>query len=287
MKVVVAGGRDFKDLRGLSYCLDSLVHSGMVISEIVSGKAKGADSLGESYAEARRIPVAEFPADWNGLGKKAGYVRNAQMAEYGDVLVAFWDGKSRGTKMMIKLAKSKGLKVIVFDYECGRLHGAENSKVRLIEGNLFETDAEIICHGCNCFNTMGKGVAKEMAKRYPEAKRVDSLTVKGDRSKMGQYTLAVENGKYIANLYTQYTFWDKNDMFSIDALRSSLQSVLDNSIPRLAVAVPAIGLGLANGVPEEVFKVIQDVADENLREIRLYILEPDLIQAFRKFELGQ
>lgn len=80
--------------------------------EIVSETAKGADRFGEWFALQHDILVKQFPADWS-LGKRAGYLRNKQMAEYVTHLIAIWDGESKGTKMMIQLAKAYGLKVRV------------------------------------------------------------------------------------------------------------------------------------------------------------------------------
>lgn len=81
--------------------------------EIVSGAARGADALGERYAAERGLAVKQFPADWDRYGRSAGYRRNAEMAEYADAAVVFWDGKSKGSKHMINLAKEKGLPVRV------------------------------------------------------------------------------------------------------------------------------------------------------------------------------
>lgn len=83
---------------------------------IISGTAKGADTLGERYAEEKSYEVWRYPADWNTYGKKAGYIRNEKMAQVADALVAFWDGKSRGTKHMIDLAYKYGLEVRIVDY---------------------------------------------------------------------------------------------------------------------------------------------------------------------------
>ena len=96
--MIIAGGRDFDNYDNLVKVLDKLPKP----KEIVSGKARGADSLGEVYALDHGITVAEFPADWDKFGKSAGHVRNQQMADYADILVAFWDGESKGTKSMIK-----------------------------------------------------------------------------------------------------------------------------------------------------------------------------------------
>lgn len=117
MKIIIAGGRNFNDYKLLSsklyYYLDNLKTSEV---EIISGACKGADLLGENFAKETDTKVKRFPADWDKYGKSAGYKRNVQMAEYADALVAFWDGKSKGTKHMIDLAKKEGLKIRVVDY---------------------------------------------------------------------------------------------------------------------------------------------------------------------------
>lgn len=98
MKVIIAGGRDFNNYQYLCDVMDNL---DIIISEVVCGSARGADSLGEQWALNYNIPVKYFPADWDELGKYAGIARNQEMAEYADFLVAFWDGESHGTKNMI------------------------------------------------------------------------------------------------------------------------------------------------------------------------------------------
>lgn len=82
----------------------------------MSGGAKGADTLGERYAEEKGFKVKRFPADWNIHGKKAGILRNEEMANYADTCVAFWDSQSKGTAHMIKRATELGLKVRVVRY---------------------------------------------------------------------------------------------------------------------------------------------------------------------------
>jgi hypothetical protein len=89
------------------------------ITEVVSGTARGADRTGEQWASENNVPVKRFPADWDKHGKRAGYLRNADMAEYAEALVAFWDGQSRGTKHMIDLAEKAGLRVSVVHVPAG------------------------------------------------------------------------------------------------------------------------------------------------------------------------
>ena len=120
MKVIVAGGRDFKDYELLKCTLDNFQQEYANITEVVSGGARGSDKLGEKYANENTIPIKRFVPDWEGLGKKAGFVRNRQMGDYAKehngMLVAFWDRQSKGTKGMIDYATKIGLKSVVAYY---------------------------------------------------------------------------------------------------------------------------------------------------------------------------
>lgn len=129
MKIIISGGREFNDYQLLrEKCNFYLSNQSNV--EIVSGRCDtgtltfvtdegirvfGADGHGERWAKEKGYPVTPFPADWN-KGKIAGPIRNEQMAKYADALVCFWDGKSRGTYNMIKVATKEGLKVKVVRY---------------------------------------------------------------------------------------------------------------------------------------------------------------------------
>lgn len=120
-KLIVAGGRDFQDYDLLSKNLEKI--RTVILSdnladdlEIVSGCARGADSLGIRWAEENHVSLKLFPADWDKYGKRAGPLRNIQMGDYADSLIAFWDGKSRGTKHMINYAREKGLGVFIVRY---------------------------------------------------------------------------------------------------------------------------------------------------------------------------
>ena len=120
MKVIVAGGRDFNDYKLLKETLDNFQQEYGNITEVVSGTAKGVDKLGEQYANENNIHIKRFVPDWEGLGKKAGHVRNRKMGDYAKehngMLVAFWDKQSRGTKGMIEYATKIGLKSVVVYY---------------------------------------------------------------------------------------------------------------------------------------------------------------------------
>lgn len=112
MKVIVAGTRYITDMDAVAKALDS---SCFEITEVVCGMARGVDLLGLKWAETFNVPVKKFPANWAKFGKRAGFLRNKEMAAYADALIAVWDGQSRGTKHMIEFARMKGLKIYVTD----------------------------------------------------------------------------------------------------------------------------------------------------------------------------
>lgn len=115
MNVIIAGGRDFFDYGRLCNACDKILQNFQDI-KIISGHAHGADMLGETYAKERGFPLTVFPADWGAHGKKAGFIRNGEMAKHGNVLIAFWDKKSKGTKHMIGMAKKNKLLVFTIYY---------------------------------------------------------------------------------------------------------------------------------------------------------------------------
>ena len=120
-KLIVAGGRDFDNYKLLSEKLNNIRHTIWKHDiaddlEIVCGVARGADTLGETWAKENHINIKYFPADWDRYGRSAGHRRNEQMGDYADSLIAFWDGKSRGTDGMIKYATKQGLGIFIVEY---------------------------------------------------------------------------------------------------------------------------------------------------------------------------
>ena len=123
VRIIIAGCRWFDDFSVLETTVNDVISelkqklSDVSRFTIVSGAARGADQTGELYARKYGLPVYRFPADWDAHGKAAGPIRNKQMADFSmsegniGVLVAFWDGESRGTKSMINLAKQNKLEV--------------------------------------------------------------------------------------------------------------------------------------------------------------------------------
>lgn len=128
MRIIIAGSREFNDYKLLRQEVLKIVKKlklkGYNINkanvEIISGTARGADKLGEQFAEEFKLKIVRFPANWD-LGKQAGYLRNAEMSKYAKqdkevgVLIAFWNG-SNGTKHMIDLANKDNLKVYIIRF---------------------------------------------------------------------------------------------------------------------------------------------------------------------------
>jgi len=117
MKVVIAGTRTFDNYELLKQECDKILSETQEEIEIVSGGARGADALGERYAKENEYKLTIFPANWDRFGKRAGYLRNEEMADYADAVIAFWDERSRGTYNMIELAARKSLKLRVIRYK--------------------------------------------------------------------------------------------------------------------------------------------------------------------------
>ena len=118
LQVIIAGSRSFDDYGLLQSKCDEILSSleQEKTITIVSGTASGADRLGERYAEQHNYQIKRYPADWKRFSLSAGPIRNELMAYHAEMLIAFWDGKSRGTQNMIKTARKAGLSVHVIPF---------------------------------------------------------------------------------------------------------------------------------------------------------------------------
>jgi len=117
MKIIIAGSRNFEDGRLLyEKCDEILREIPKKEIHILLGDASGADYIGHRYAIDRQFSYTTFLADWNKFGIAAGPIRNKEMIKEADMLIAFWDGVSRGTRDVIRKAKKQRIKTFVFDY---------------------------------------------------------------------------------------------------------------------------------------------------------------------------
>lgn len=138
--------------------------------------------------------------------------------------------------------------------------------MKIIKGNLLDLaeqgEFDIIVHGCNCFHTMGSGIAKQIKDRWPNVYDIDVLfSVKGDKEKLGCYTHAKANDNLtVINAYTQYDFSGSlRGEVDVDygAIRKVFRLIKRNHIGR-KIGYPRIGAGLAGGDWAVISKIINE-----------------------------
>jgi hypothetical protein len=110
VRTILAGSRELTDHLLLETAISE---SGFDIRFVVSGGARGVDLLGEEWARKNGVPVERYKPDWKRFGKRAGVMRNSDSVSNAEALVALWDGKSTGTRDVIRKAKGAGLRVFV------------------------------------------------------------------------------------------------------------------------------------------------------------------------------
>lgn len=132
MKIIIAGNRYFEDYdflkRGINNIFRHIENEGgkpLNNIMIVSGGARGTDTMAARFAKENNIPFKEFRADWGKHGRAAGPIRNQEMADFvknGDcLLIAFWDYESRGTRSMIEIAHKERIQTYIFKIKNPRL----------------------------------------------------------------------------------------------------------------------------------------------------------------------
>jgi len=115
MTLLIVGSRSFTNYALMvetiysQYSIDEIDH-------IISGGADGADALAERFAIEHGISFTEYPAKWRTFGKRAGILRNINMVNEADKVIAFWDGKSAGTQFTIRYSKEKGKAPFVVEW---------------------------------------------------------------------------------------------------------------------------------------------------------------------------
>lgn len=115
IKLAIVGSRTFNDQNIFDETLIKLEEEYDIVT-VVSGGARGADSMGEQYANQNGIDKLIFKADWKTYGKRAGFIRNVDIIKNCDVCVAFWDGESHGTKHDIELCEQYNKKCYIVNY---------------------------------------------------------------------------------------------------------------------------------------------------------------------------
>jgi O-acetyl-ADP-ribose deacetylase (regulator of RNase III) len=135
--------------------------------------------------------------------------------------------------------------------------------MKTIIGNLItlanQGEFDVIIHGCNCFNNMGAGIAKEIKLKFPQAWMVDQGTIKGNRKKLGNITFANSGAVTVVNAYTQYKYGRNECNADYQAIRQCFKKVKEKFSGK-RIGFPMIGAGLAGGD----WSVISKIIDEEL-----------------------
>jgi hypothetical protein len=115
VKTIIAGSRTLADYATVETAVDDAqARIGFVVTEVLSCGGPGVDAMGERWALEHGVPVRVFHADYGRHGEEAEHVRNGQVVEQADALIAVWDGESPGTADMIRQAALAGLKVVSY-----------------------------------------------------------------------------------------------------------------------------------------------------------------------------
>jgi O-acetyl-ADP-ribose deacetylase (regulator of RNase III) len=152
--------------------------------------------------------------------------------------------------------------------------------MKVIKGDLIKLAKEgkfdVIIHGCNCFNTMGAGIAKTIAKEFPNAYVVDQKTAKGSIEKLGNISIAYifDSNPYVINAYTQYKYSGPCpvEYLAIDSCMKEVAKFLqETGNEKARIGIPRIGAGLAGGD----WDIISKIIDKRLGDYNLTLVEFD------------
>ena len=157
--------------------------------------------------------------------------------------------------------------------------------ITYVQGDLITSDCDVIAHGCNCFNTWGAGIARQMRIAHTEAFEADWATLRGDREKLGTFTAAVSHGRLVFNLYTQYAYGNNTQHCDYEAIRTSLEGMRAylkswDELSTVKIGLPKIGCGLAGGDWDIVENIIKEVFVGT--DVYVYVLDDGSIKVARE-----
>lgn len=145
------------------------------------------------------------------------------------------------------------------------------------KGDVLNSNEEVVVHGCNCFKTMGSGIARQVRAECPNAYAADQKTLYGDKTKLGTFTWGKEaNGMIVINAYTQYGYTRTNVDLDYEALTDVMTFIcewMDKEMLGKVLAMPKIGCGLAGGDWNIVSGILEDISNEYDMIFYVYELE--------------
>lgn len=200
-RLIVAGSRGYTDQPWVNEVLDfvlaKLTREGKIMT-VISGHARGPDQFGEEWAKAKGVPLEIYPAQWTKYDKQAGLIRNEQMAQIADGLIAFWDGQSHGTRHMIDEATKRNLPTMVYIGRTLRGHEPKlptEDDSRVKTGNMLdhlaECDMLLFTANSKLQNNglliMGAGAALAVKLRWPKLPAVLGSKIRQNYGDEGTY----------------------------------------------------------------------------------------------------
>ncbi len=134
--------------------------------------------------------------------------------------------------------------------------------------NFKDKSYDAIVHGCNCFHTMGAGIAKIIKNNFPLSYEADLETRKGDKNKLGTYSIAHTDYGLIINAYTQFNYTTKKVNCDYDAIEKVFKNI-NIDFKNKIIGIPKIGAGLAGGNWNKILKIIED----NTPDVNIHVVE--------------
>lgn len=247
--IIIAGSRGFLNYyllkEKMDFFLKNFIDRGEEIN-IITGKAKGADSLGERYAKENNFGIIEKPADWDQYGKRAGYIRNCEMADIADACVIFWDGKSPGSRHMYEICLKQNVPVRIVRYDSSKENKTVIGKMTFkeIKHDLFKLDSKYYLAHCIAGDasmqnkSMTMGIANEFIKRY---NMKNKLIAYADHKALPVGSVVLIDNVF--NLVTKNVYYGKPTYQTLKkALNNMKKLIVKENIKYLAM--PHIGCGL-------------------------------------------
>jgi hypothetical protein len=273
MRVIIAGSRSINDYNLIEKCIKD---SGFQITEVVSGGAYGVDKLGEKWARQNKVAIKQFIPKWNELGKRAGFVRNAEMGNYADAAVICYDGISSGTWNMYQLMLKNGKPCHFHDISANSETvkqkgdcGCDLSNITSIDATSINFDCKKVWKLLSDGNVQGafqieSYLGKKLIKQLKPA-NIDHLAALIAIMRPGALESKLDDGKSIAEHY----ILRKNNKEPVEYFHPALENILKDTYGVLIYQEQSIQIGqeLAGMTLEEADSLLRKGLGKKLPEV--------------------